>query len=263
MNAPITIDTKSSGECASPQQAMGHTQVAAHKNDEQMLVLNLLRGDELVYEQLVTKHRSALIRTAMRYVADYEVAEEVVQDTWITVIENLHRFEGRSSLRTWIFGILIHKAIDRGVREKRHSTFSALKSPDDTDGHAGDPPLFHRSDKRAGHWAFSLPLWDEQTPEKLLASKQAIEAMNNAIEDLPPPLKIVLILRDLEQKKVSEVCDMLKITETNLYVRIHRARERVRESVDSFMECSRRAMQEMPTRGGRSVQFPSNLVHSH
>jgi RNA polymerase sigma-70 factor (ECF subfamily) len=170
------------------------------------------------------------------------VAEEVVQDTWMAVIESLDRFEGRSSLRTWIFGIMIHKAKDRGVREKRHTTFSDFETFDDEQEDAVDPSRFHRSGEWTGHWAFPPQPWDDQTPEKLLASQQAVQAMNRAIEALPVTLKDVLILRDVEGVDAKEVCEILKITETNLYVRLHRARERVRRAVETYLEGCQRAV---------------------
>jgi RNA polymerase sigma-70 factor (ECF subfamily) len=179
---------------------------------------------------------------AMGYVADREVAEEVVQDTWMAVIESLNRFEGRSSLRTWIFGILIHKAKDRGIREKRHTTFSALESSDDEHDEAVDTMRFHQSGEWAGHWAFPPQPWDDQTPEKLLASQQAVTAMQEAIAALPPTLREVLILRDVEGVESREVCELLQITETNLYVRLHRARERVRQAVESYLEGGKKAL---------------------
>jgi RNA polymerase sigma-70 factor (ECF subfamily) len=172
---------------------------------------------------------------AMGYVADREVAEEVVQDTWMVVIESLNRFECRSSRRTWICGILIHKAKDRGVREKRHTTFSAFESYDDDNDEAVDPSRFQQTGEWAGHWAFPPQPWDDQTPEKLLASKQAVDCMQRAIEALPATLKEVLILRDVEGVEAKEVCEMLNITETNLYVRLHRARERVRAAVETYL----------------------------
>jgi len=203
--------------------------------DEQRLLARLRQGDEGAFDELVDRHHGGLIRMAMGYVADREVAEEVVQDTWIAVIESLHRFEGRSSLRTWIFGILIHKAKDRGVREKRHTTFSAFETFDDDNEEAIDPARFHRSGEWAGHWAFPPQPWDDRTPEKLLASQQAVDAMNEAIEALPATLKDVLILRDVEGVEAKEVCEILRITETNLYVRLHRARERVRAAVETAL----------------------------
>ncbi|MDF0675530.1 MAG: sigma-70 family RNA polymerase sigma factor [Nitrospira sp.] len=209
---------------------------------EQQLIARLRKGEERAFDELVNKHHGALIRMAMGYVADREVAEEVVQDTWIAVIDGLDRFEGRSSLRTWIFGIMIHKAKDRGVREKRHTTFSSFESAVDDSDKAVDPSRFRQSGEWAGHWAFPPQPWDDQTPEKLLASQQAVEAMNRAIEALPRTLKDVLILRDVERVDAREVCEILKITETNLYVRLHRARERVRQVVETYLEGRRSAV---------------------
>ncbi len=215
-------------------ESRSHRMVAG--NGEGVLLDRLRQGDEGTFDELVTRHHSALIRMALAYVADREVAEEVVQDTWMAVIDGLSRFEGRSSLRTWIFGIMIHKAKDRGVREKRHVNFSSFESVDDNNDEAVDPSRFHQSGEWAGHWAFPPQPWDDQTPEKLLASQQAVNAMNRAIEALPQRLKDVLILRDVEGVEAKEACDILRITETNLYVRLHRARERVRQTVESYLE---------------------------
>jgi RNA polymerase sigma-70 factor (ECF subfamily) len=178
----------------------------------------------------------------MGHVRDREVAEEVVQDTWMAVINSLDRFEGRSSLRTWVFGIMIHKAKDRGVREKRHTTFSDFETFDEEQEEAVDPARFHRSGEWAGNWAYPPQPWDDRTPEKLLASQQAVQAMNRAIEALPATLKDVLILRDVEGIDAKGVCDILKITETNLYVRLHRARERVRQAVETYLNGCNGAM---------------------
>ncbi|MFO0707105.1 MAG: sigma-70 family RNA polymerase sigma factor [Nitrospira sp.] len=205
--------------------------------DDRRLLARLRAGDEGTFNELVTKHHGALVRMALGHVADREAAEEVVQDTWMAVIQSLSRFEGRSSLRTWIFGILIHKAKDRGIRDKRQVAFSSFESGDEDHDEAVDPSRFHQSGEWAGHWAFPPQPWDEQTPEKLLASRQAVTAMQQAIEVLPPTLKEVLILRDVEGVEAKEVCELLKITETNLYVRLHRARERVRAAVETALAC--------------------------
>jgi RNA polymerase sigma-70 factor (ECF subfamily) len=199
------------------------------------LIARLRLGDKGAFDELVTQQHGALIRMAIGYVADREVAEEVVQDTWMAVIQSLNRFEGRSSLRTWICGILIHKAKNCGVREKRHMTFSAFESYDDDHDEAFDPSHFQQSGEWAGHWAFPPQPWDDRTPETLLLSKQAVNCMQQAIDALPVILKEVLILRDADGVKTKEVCKRLNITETNLYVRLHRARERVREAVESAM----------------------------
>lgn len=222
---------------------VGHTHSQMHGshtavvlNADQALVARLRVGEQKAFDELVNRHHSALIRMAMGYVADREVAEEVVQDTWMAVIENLSCFEGRSALRTWIFGILIHKAKDRGIREKRHTNFSTFESYEDDNEAAVDPSHFQAEGEWAGHWIFPPQPWDDQTPEKLLASQQAINAMNSAIDSLPRILKEVLILRDIEGMDSKEACALLNITETNLYVRLHRARERVRKVVEAYLQ---------------------------
>ncbi len=242
MNAVVIAYPESLGHRSSLEQPTSPAKGTALTGEEQTLIARLRRGDEGAFDELVNKHHGALIRMALSHVADRETAEEVVQDTWMAVIESLNRFEGRSSLRTWIFGILIHKAKDRGVREKRHMTFAAFESFDDENEEAIDPSRFQQSGEWAGHWAFPPQPWDDQTPEKLLASQQAVNAMRRAIDALPATLKDVLILRDVEGVEAKEVCELLKITETNLYVRLHRARERVREAVESYMEGRKQAL---------------------
>ena len=236
MNANTTTYAESMRHSPAINERSSAATLSGLGKGEPTLLARLKRGDEGAFDELVNQHHSALIRIAMGYVADREVAEEVVQDTWLAVIESLNRFEGRSSLRTWICGILIHKAKDRGVREKRHTTFSAFESCDDDNDEAVDPSRFQQSGEWAGHWAFPPQPWDDQTPEKLLASKQAVDCMQRAIEALPATLKEVLILRDVEGVEAKEVCEMLNITETNLYVRLHRARERVRVVVEIYLE---------------------------
>lgn len=236
MNADAIAYTESVGHSPSISRKSQAVKSSGLTKAEDALIARLRHGDEGAFDELVNQHHGMLIRIAMGYVADREVAEEVVQDTWMAVIESLNRFEGRSSLRTWICGILIHKAKDRGVREKRHTTFSAFESYDDDTDEAVDPFRFQQSGEWAGHWAFPPQPWDDQTPEKLLASKQAVDCMQRAIEALPATLREVLILRDVEGVEAKEVCEMLKITETNLYVRLHRARERVRVAVETYLE---------------------------
>jgi RNA polymerase sigma-70 factor, ECF subfamily len=236
MNADAITYTESIGHFPSLSRTSLAIKSSSLTKAEDTVIARLRRGDEGAFDELVTKHHGTLIRMAMGYVADREVAEEVVQDTWMAVIESLDRFEGRSSLRTWICGILIHKAKDRGVREKRHTNFSAFEPYDDENDEAVDPSRFQQTGEWAGHWAFPPQPWDDRTPEKLLASQQAVNAMQRAIEALPATLKEVLILRDVEGVDAKEVCAMLKITETNLYVRLHRARERVRVAVETYLE---------------------------
>jgi RNA polymerase sigma-70 factor (ECF subfamily) len=210
--------------------------VLALPGKERQLIAKLRMGDEYAFNDLVNKNHGALIRMALRYVADRDVAEEVMQDTWIAVIDGVQHFEGRSALRTWICSILIHKAKDRGVRESKHINFSALETVDDEGGEeAVDPSRFHTSGELAGHWALPPQPWDERTPERLLASKQAVAALSQAVDDLPPSLREVLLLKDVEALESEAICARLGITDTNLYVRLHRARERVRAAVEKAL----------------------------
>jgi RNA polymerase sigma-70 factor (ECF subfamily) len=231
-------------------ESIGHTSSASRRSAavnspcltkvDGPLIARLRPGEERAFDELVSQQHGALIRMAMGYVADREVAEEVVQDTWMAVIESLHRFEGRSSIRTWICGILIHKAKDRGVREKRHTTFSDLESYDDDHDEAIDPSCFQQSGEWAGHWAFPPQPWDDRTPETLLMSKQAVDCMQRAIDALPVIFKEVLVLCDGDGIKTKDVCKMLDISATNLYVRLHRARQRVRATVEIYLEGGKR-----------------------
>jgi RNA polymerase sigma-70 factor (ECF subfamily) len=204
-------------------------------NDEDRLVSQLRAGEEDAFEAVVTHHQDTLIRIAMRYVANRATAEEVVQETWIAVMSGLGQFESRSSLHTWICAILIHKAKDRGIRENRQRTFSDYEL--ETANWSGEPDPSRLRLRRAWSWpaAFSQQFWDDRTPEKLLASRQTTACMWHAIETLPTHQKEVLILRDVRGIQTKDVCQQLKISETNFYVRLHRARERVKVAVEAAL----------------------------
>lgn len=236
MNAVATTSTGSWDHPQRARQVRRESKTSGVAKDEQKILARLRQGDEGAFDELVNKHYGSLIRMAMAYVPDQSIAEEVVQDTWLAAIEGLDRFEGRSSLRTWLFSILIHKAKDRGVREKRHMTFASLGT-DEEEGEesAVDPSRFHGTGELAGWWAFPPQPWDDATPEKLLASKEAVDCLQRAIQELPTTLREVLVLRDVEGVESKALCELLSITETNLYVRLHRARERVRQAVEEYL----------------------------
>jgi len=189
MNADATTNTESIGHSPSISRRSQTTTSSGLMKREDTLMARLRCGDEGAFDELVKQQHGTLIRMAMGYVADREVAEEVVQDTWMAVIGSLNRFEGRSSLRTWVCGILIHKAKDRGVREKRHTTFSVFESYDNDNEEAVDPSRFQQSGEWAGHWVFPPQPWDDQTPEKLLASQQAVNACSGRLRRSLQPSK--------------------------------------------------------------------------
>ncbi len=223
-------------ECISPTSSASRRSTVVKSprptKAEDTLISRLRPGEEWAFDELVTQQHGSLIRMAMGYVANRETAEEVVQETWMAVMNGLSRFEGRSSLHSWICAILIHKAKDRGVREKRQATFSDFELKGEGQNGAIDPSPFRQNREWAGYSVFPLQLRDDRTPEKLLASKQTIACMQQAIEALPTLLKEVLILRDAHGVQTNEVCKRLNISETNLYVRLHRARERVRVAME-------------------------------
>ena len=204
-------------------------------NDEEQLVSQLRAGEKEAFAAVVTHYQETLIRMARRYVANRATAEEVVQETWMAVMSGLNRFEGRSSLHAWICAILIHKAKDRGIREKRQKVFSDFEWETETWRGESDLSRFRPRGEMAGPAAFSRQLRDDRTPEKLLASRQATACMWHAIETLPTLQKEVLMLRDVHGIHTKEVCQQLKISETNFYVRLHRARERVKAAVEAAL----------------------------
>ncbi|MGH7411046.1 MAG: RNA polymerase sigma factor [Candidatus Methylomirabilis sp.] len=205
--------------------------------EEQHLIERLRNGDEAAFARLVEQYHGALLRLAMAHVSDRSVAEEVVQETWLGVLEGLDRFEERCSLKTWIFRILTNKAKTRGVRESRHTTFSDVGAcEDDPEEPAVDPSQFQRSGFWVDHWAVAPHNWDEETPEKLLLSKEGVTFLEQAIEGLPPRLRQVLVMRDVEGVSSKEVCSVLEISEANQRVLLHRSRSKVRRALERYLQ---------------------------
>ena len=171
----------------------------AATRDDAELVEALRRGDEAAFAQLVDELTGPLTRLALAHVPSRAVAEEVVQDTWLGVIRGIDRFEGRSSLRTWIFQILLNNARTRGKREKRTLPFSFFRGRDEEgrDEPAVDADRFQgRRGDFPGHWARPPVEWE--SPEERLASDAARTAMLKAIAELPPRQREVLTLRDIQ-----------------------------------------------------------------
>jgi len=171
----------------------------------------------------------ALLRLALTFVADRGAAEEVVQDTWLGVIRGLGSFEGRSSLKTWIFRILVNRARTRGARDGRFVTFSALESSE-----GGDSELADRFTAQ-GRWQHAPPAWGARSPEELLLSRETVARLHEAIAALPANQRVVLTLRDVEGAESSEVCNILGLSETNQRVLLHRARVKVRAALEDLL----------------------------
>ena len=199
------------------------------------IVEALRRGDEPVFRDLVERHHASMIRVALMYVRTRAVAEEVVQDTWIGVLRSLPRFEGRSSLRTWIFRILANQARTRARREARSVPFSSLAGADD-DGPAVDPDRFLAPDHPAfaGHWSSPPRSW-EGVPEDALLARETRDLVQAAIDSLPASQRAVISLRDVEGWSSEEVRDLLELSEGNERVLLHRARSKVRRALEDYL----------------------------
>jgi RNA polymerase sigma-70 factor (ECF subfamily) len=207
--------------------------------DEQRLVEALRAGDERAFEALIERYHRSLLRLALMYVPSRAVAEEVVQETWLGVLQGLPRFEGRSSLKTWIFRILTNRARTRGQRESRSIPFSAAWSPEaDSDEPAVEAdrflPLEHQS---AGHWVSRPRDWNV-LPEERLLSRETRDQIQQAIDALPGSQREVITLRDVEGWSSEEVCNVLEISETNQRVLLHRARSKVRHALEHYLDRS-------------------------
>jgi RNA polymerase sigma-70 factor (ECF subfamily) len=202
--------------------------------DERALVAALRRGEEAAFVALVARHGAALLRLARTFVRDRAVAEEVVQETWLAVLDGIDRFEGRSSLKTWIFQILSNRARTRAVRERRSAPFSAL-ADDGHDETAVDADRFRDEGHRwAGHWAAAPADWSALPEERLLGS-ETLAQVQAAIETLPPRQADVLVLRDVEGWSPDEVCAALDISDGNQRILLHRARSKVRAALESYL----------------------------
>jgi RNA polymerase sigma-70 factor (ECF subfamily) len=186
---------------------------------------------------LVDRYEASMLRIARMYVSTRTVAEEVVQDAWLGVLRGLDRFEGRSSLRTWIFRILVNIAKTRGQREARSVPFSSVWAPDDDAPPAVEPDRFLPEDhlRWPRHWAYEPSSW-ETVPEDRLLSKETLAVVAAAIEALPPNQRAVIRMRDVLGWSSEEVRNALDVSETNQRVLLHRARAKVRRALEGYLE---------------------------
>jgi RNA polymerase sigma-70 factor (ECF subfamily) len=194
------------------------------------LVAQLRAGDEQAFESLVSRHYDTMLAVARTYVRTRAVAEEVVQEAWLGVLQGLDRFEGRSSLKTWILAILVHKAKTRAVREGRSVPFASLAGEGDEP--AVEPERFRGPhDAFPGHWRAYPADWGA-SPEIAAQDHETVRAAMQAIADLPPAQQTVIRMRDVEGYSAGEVCVALDLTDANQRVLLHRARSRVRAALE-------------------------------
>ena len=203
---------------------------------DQAALLDALRaGDERCFAWLVDRHSPALLRLARQYVSSRAVAEEVVQDTWLAVLHGLDRFEGRSSLRTWLFRILVNRARSRGTRERRTVPF-ALSTDLDTDPFDGAVPAdrFRPADagRLPGWWAVYPQTWPDVAPGTEQDDRLSAR-LHDALGELSPAQREVVLLRDVEGWSTDEVSDALRTSAGHVRTLLHRARSRLRLALEA------------------------------
>ena len=214
-SAATTLDMELSSQTAQSDDSAA-ADVSA---DDLALVRRLQARDRKAFASLIDRYHGSLHRLARMYVATDAVAEEVVQETWMGVLNGLGTFEGRSSLKTWL-----------GAREARSVPF-AIDEPDEADDPAVDPARFLPNEM----WALPPRRWEEDTPEKLLLDREAVAFITRAIEELPARQRIVITLRDVEGLDAEEVRNILDVSETNQRVLLHRARSKVRNDLERYL----------------------------
>jgi RNA polymerase sigma-70 factor, ECF subfamily len=214
--------------------AQAHPRSALTASEEADLVARLRSGDERAFEALVQRHYGMMLTVARGYVRTRAVAEEVVQEAWVGVLNGIGRFEGRSSLRTWIMRIVVNIAITRGEREARTIPFSTLAP--DGDQPAVDPDRFRdESDGFPGHWRAYPANW-AAVPDDALLSRETLDVVMGAIGELPDAQRVVITMRDVAGCSAEEVCGTLDVSEGNQRVLLHRARSHVRNALERHLD---------------------------
>jgi RNA polymerase sigma-70 factor (ECF subfamily) len=203
-------------------------------SEEADLVARLRAGDERAFEALVDRHYGTMLAVARGYVRTRAVAEEVVQEAWLGVLKGIDRFEGRSSLKTWIMRIVVNIAMSRGEREARSIPFSSVAS--EADEPAVDPDRFRdESDGFPGHWRAYPGNW-ASLPDEALLSRETLDVVMRAIEELPAAQRVVITMRDVAGCSAEEVCGTLDVSDGNQRVLLHRARSHVRGALERHLD---------------------------
>jgi RNA polymerase sigma-70 factor, ECF subfamily len=203
------------------------------ESHEQELVQRLRDGDESAFAELIDAYGATMLRVAQMFVRDRASAEEVVQETWLAVLNGIDRFEGRSSLKTWLFRILTNRAKTRGQRDGRTIPFSSLAGAGQEDEPAVDPDRFLGPDSpHPGAWAAPPRAW----PEDKLLERETLGVIQTEIEKLPEAQREVIRLRDVEGWSPKEVADALEISDGNQRVLLHRARSKVRAALEMYLD---------------------------
>jgi RNA polymerase sigma-70 factor (ECF subfamily) len=199
--------------------------------EDAQLVEALRRGDEQAFMELVDRYQASLLKVALTYLGDKSSAQEVVQDTWLGVLQGLPRFEARSSLKTWIFGILMNSIRKHRKREARAPIPTVLE--DQQSAH-DEPAVDQRRFASNRHWSAPPASWSS-LPETRLLSGETLGLLRAAILALPENQRAVITLRDVEGMSSAEACNVLALSETNQRVLLHRARSRLRRALEPYL----------------------------
>ena len=200
---------------------------------DQALIERLRAGDEETFADLVRRWSPAMLRLARNFVATNQSAEDAVQDAWLGMLDGLNRFEGRASLRTWTFTILVNRAKTRGVRE--HRTVVNLQATDEDGGPTVDPDRFQGPDGRyPGGWTSAgVPApWHE--PERRAVARETLSLVEQALADLPARQRAVVTMRDVQGFDADEVCSVLNVSPANQRVLLHRGRASLRVALEAY-----------------------------
>jgi RNA polymerase sigma-70 factor (ECF subfamily) len=208
--------------------------VSSPDTGDAALVEALRRGDEQGFRWLVDRYHGSMLRVARAYVGSRESAEDVVQETFVAIIEGIDRFEGRASLKTWVFRILVNRAKTRGERDARTVPMGSLTTEVEGDEPAVDPDRFVASGRGAGCWG--SPPSSGHLPEAAALAAEAGQQMLAAIDALPPAQRTVITLRDVQGLSAQEVCDLLEVSEVNQRVLLHRARSKTRAALERYLD---------------------------
>jgi RNA polymerase sigma-70 factor (ECF subfamily) len=185
--------------------------------DDTELLTRLRAGDESAFVALVDRYHAPMVRFATTFVPNRAVAEEAVQEAWLGVVRGISAFEGRSTLRTWLFSIVANCARRIASRERRHTPV------DFGDDRAVPSGRFGRK----GQWIAPPAPWADESVDRIAAG-QMVAGIQHSFNALPEAQRQAVLLRDFEGLPSAEVCDLLGISEGNLRVLLHRGRSRIR-----------------------------------
>ena len=213
---------------------IGRTRQNPGEAEARDTLARLRAGDEAAFRRIVRDFNGPMLSLARTFVKTRSTAEEVVQDTWVAVISGLSTFEERSSLKTWIFSILVNKARTRGARDGRMLSFSDL-------GREGGPAVDPHRFRPDGSWDEPPVLSHDLTPERIVAGRQMLEHVRAALDTLPAAQRSVILLRDVEGLDAEEACAILGVSEANQRVLLHRGRARLRDALEALLAGARAA----------------------